>query len=137
MKYKILIKHLIKSTFFIKKINSKINAYFRFNFFKINKNRVRLSQDNNEQLIENNQPLEANNNNCDNWPKMITLSLLPFFLFVPYFEILKTNSEQQICKKIFYIQGFFGFISSIGLIVCICYMFGYSIDSVQKGWFRC
>ncbi len=87
--------------------------------------------------MENNQPLEANNNNCDNWPKIITLSLLPFFLFLPYFEILKTNGEQQICKKIFYIQGFFGFISSIGLIVCICYMFGYSIDSVQKGWFRC
>jgi hypothetical protein len=93
--------------------------------------------DNNEQLIENNEPLEANNNNCDNWPKIITLSLLPFFPFVPYFEILKTNGEQEIRKKIFYIQGFFGFILSIGLIGCVIYMLQYLIGSVQNGWFGC
>jgi MFS family permease len=97
---------------------------------------VRLNEDNNEQLIESNQPLEANNNNCDKWPKIITLSLLPFFLFVPYFEILKTNSEQEIRKKIFYIQGFFGFISSIVLIGCMLYMLEYLIDSVQKWRYR-
>ncbi len=97
---------------------------------------MRLNEDNNEQLIESNQPLEANNNNCDKWPKIITLSLLPFFLFVPYFEILKTNSEQEIRKKIFYIQGFFGFISSIVLIGCMLYMLEYLIDSVQKWRYR-
>ncbi len=97
---------------------------------------MRLNEINNEQLIESNQPLEANNNNCDKLLKIITLSLLPFFLFVHCFEILKTNSEQEIRKKIFYIQGFFGFISSIVLIGCMLYMLEYLIDSVQKWRYR-
>jgi hypothetical protein len=59
--------------------------------------------------MESNQPLKANNNNYDNWPKIITLSLLPFFPFVPYFEILKTNNEEVPLGSVYNNNNFYCF----------------------------
>ncbi len=99
---------------------------------------MRLNNDNdvenNQQFIEDNQPQEANNNkNCGNCPKITSLSLLPFFVVIPYFKILKTNSDH---KKVFYFQIIFALISSFCLIACIIYMFVFLINSVQEERFR-